>query len=253
MAGVGAIGSGPPVVATVQVDFERGTRTGQHQHADHLLLWSSTVTASLRTDARDWVVPPTHGLWVPAGYPHAFEVFRPGQGYGVLFDPAHCPVTWAEPTGVLLPPLVRELIVHLHRHPEPSDAYAAATTLLLALLEPAPIATFHLPLPEDPRTRAIADALIANPADQRDLATWARDVGAGVRTVTRLFSDETGMNFAQWRTHARIRAALGHLARGRSVGATARAVGYRKPGAFAETFRRVTGQAPSAYQPPGAR
>ncbi|WP_238589326.1 helix-turn-helix domain-containing protein [Pseudonocardia sp. HH130629-09] len=60
-----------------------------------------------------------------------------------------------------------------------------------------------------------------------------------------MFRAETGMTFAQWRTHARVRAALVLLARGTSVGATARAVGYRKPGAFAEAFRRVTGRAPS--------
>ncbi|WP_405485792.1 helix-turn-helix domain-containing protein [Nocardia sp. NBC_00511] len=56
------------------------------------------------------------------------------------------------------------------------------------------------------------------------------------------------MTFAEWRTHIRMRAALTLLARGTSVGATARAVGYRKPSAFAATFHRVTGQQPSIYR-----
>lgn len=104
-----------------------------------------------------------------------------------------------------------------------------------------------MPLPEDPRARAIADAVIADPADGRGLDAWARYANTGVRTITRLFTRETGMSFAQWRTHVRVRAALGHLARGVPVGRTARAVGYRKPGAFSEAFRRVTGRSPGTY------
>lgn len=68
-----------------------------------------------------------------------------------------------------------------------------------------------------------------------------------VERSTRLFAGETGMTFARWRTQVRIRAALTHLARGTSVGATARAVGYRKPGAFGDAFHRITGQSPSIY------
>ena len=217
-------------------------RTGLHTHPHHLIAWSATATVSVRAGTRDWLVPPTHALWLPARHPHTTEVSRPGLGYAVLIDPAASPVTWPEPTGVLVTPLVRELIVHLDRRPD-----ATAVALLLELLDPVPSTTFHVPIPADDRIRAIADALLADPADQRDLTAWAHAANTSVRTVTRLFADETGMTFAQWRTLVRVRAALALLARGTPVGATARAVGYRKPGAFAETFHRVTGQHPGVY------
>ncbi|CAM3573403.1 AraC family transcriptional regulator [Kibdelosporangium persicum] len=234
-------------VIAVGGDMHRGGTMGLHEHAEHLISWSATAMVSLRTATRDWLIPPTHGLWMPAGCPHAVEVFRPGRGYAVVLNAKNCPITWTEPTGVLITPLVRELIVHLDQHPEQDDTRATAVSLLLSLLEPVPDTTFHVPLPEDPRTREIAEALIADPADHRDLAMWAVHTHSSVRTITRLFAQETGMTFAQWRTHARVRAALIHLAQGASVGATARAVGYHKPGAFAEAFRRVTGQHPSVY------
>jgi AraC-like DNA-binding protein len=228
---------------SIEVDLGPGLLTGQHEHPHHLIAWSATATVSVRTGTRHWLVPPSHALWIPARYSHTTEVSRPGRGYAVLVDPGRSPVTWAEPTGILVTPLIRELVVHLDRHPD-QDAVA----LLLRLLEPVPATTFHVPLPADDRIRAIADALIADPADQRDLTAWAHATNTGVRTITRLFADETGMTFAQWRTLVRIRAALTHLAAGASVGATARAVGYRKPGAFAETFHRVTGQHPGVYR-----
>jgi hypothetical protein len=62
-------------------------------------------------------------------------------------------------------------------------------------------------------------------------------------TLSRLFRAETGLSFATWRAHVRVRAAVPLLAGGTSVSATARAVGYRKPSAF----RRVTGQTPGTY------
>jgi AraC-like DNA-binding protein len=235
------------LLVTARGDTYQGAVLSKHHHSQHIVAWSATATVTVRTDTRDWLVPPTHGLWLPADTPHSIEVLRQGHGYAIFFDVAHCPITWAEPTGVLITPLIRELISYLDQHPHHDQTRAHAEALLLALLEPTPSTTFHVPLPEDPRTRMIADALIANPADGRDLATWARAANAGVRTITRLFANETGMTFAQWRARVRVRAALTHLAQGTSVGATARAVGYRKPGAFSEAFHRVTGQHPGIY------
>ncbi|MFI9503736.1 AraC family transcriptional regulator [Nocardia sp. NPDC052566] len=239
----------PPLLAIARSDFAHGAVLAPHHHRDHMIAWAATATVTLRTGTRDWLVPPTHALWVPAGTAHSVEVLRQGDICTVVLEAAHCPIDWAEPTGVRITPLIRELIVHLDRHPHRDHLRRQAEALLLALLEPVPTTTFEVPLPEDSRIRVIADALIADPADDRDLAGWARHANAGVRTITRLFADETGMTFARWRTHVRVRAALTHLARGASVGATARAVGYRKPGAFAATFQRVTGQPPSIYRP----
>lgn len=235
------------VVTRSQVD--QRTRLAYHRHTHHLIVWATSATVTVRADARDWLVPPTHAVWIPAGTPHAAEVLRPGDSCTITVDADRSPVTWVEPLGIVITPLVRELIVHLDRNPRPGPTRTRVESLLLDLLEPTAGTSLNVPLPTDPRIRAIADRLIADPADQRDLAAWGHEVGAGVRTLTRLFSSETGMTFARWRTHVRIRAALTHLAHGTSIGATARAVGYRKPGAFSEAFFRVTGQPPSRWLP----
>lgn len=143
---------------------------------------------------------------------------------------------------------MRELLTYLGRRRERTRARSQAESLLLELLQSDSGAAFRLPMPQDTRIRTIAEALIADPSNRRDLYAWADAVNAGARTITRLFVRETGMPFGQWRAHARIHAALGHLVRGSSVAATARAVGYRTPAAFADAFRRLTGQSPSDYQ-----
>ncbi|WP_231644779.1 helix-turn-helix domain-containing protein [Sciscionella sediminilitoris] len=230
-----------------QVD--RNTRLAAHRHRHHLIVGAASATVTVRTGDRDRLVPPAHALWLPSGTSHAVAVLHPGDSYVVAVDTERCPIDWPDPTGIRITGLIRELIAYLGGETCPEHTRAGAESVLLDLLEPASGASPPAPLPSDPRIRAIADALLANPADQRDLATWGHEVGAGVRTLTRLFAAETGMSFARWRTHVRIRAAFPRLAKGASVGATARAVGYRKPGAFSEAFFRVTGQSPSDYRP----
>jgi transcriptional regulator GlxA family with amidase domain len=60
------------------------------------------------------------------------------------------------------------------------------------------------------------------------LADLGHRVGAGERTLSRLFHEETGMSFPQWRTQLRIHRALLMLADGDSVLATATACGWER-------------------------
>ncbi|WP_158092078.1 MULTISPECIES: helix-turn-helix transcriptional regulator [Pseudonocardia] len=241
MARIGVSMSGS-VLAALRTEFDRGFSVDLHVHDFHLLSWSRYATVTHHTAERDWLVPPTHALWMPAGVPHSVTVVRGGLGYAVAMTGA---TRLPEPTGILVTPLVGELIVHLNGDPERTRA--TAEELLTELLEPVSSTVFTLPAPSDPRLREITRALVADPADGRDLAAWADHTATSVRTLTRTFQTETGMTFAQWRRHARVRAALTLLANGTSVGATARAVGYRKPSAFAEAFRQVTGRSPSEF------
>ncbi|WP_158887965.1 helix-turn-helix domain-containing protein [Amycolatopsis anabasis] len=218
-----------------------------HAHPGPMLLWTATATVTVTTASRDWLVPPAYGIWVPGGIEHAVATRQAGELCVVRFTPGRCPITWSEPVGVVVTPLLRELVLHLHRTGPEDPGRRHAEALVFDLLTPLPTNTLHVSMPADARVRTIAERLLANPADPRELAFWAQEVHAGVRTLSRLFLSETGLTFAQWRTHIRIRAAAHHLANGASVNATARAIGYRKPSAFINAFRRATGQTPGAY------
>jgi AraC-like DNA-binding protein len=115
------------------------------------------------------------------------------------------------------------------------------------LITPCPAHDIAIAMPTDQRLRLIADRLLTDPSDQRELADWAEFAHASVRTLTRLFRAETGLSFAQWRTTVRIRAAIQKLSTGTPVGLTAQQVGYRKTSAFVAVFRQATGQTPGTY------
>lgn len=231
-----------PLLVAIGGHLSQGDLERQHEHAEHMIAWSATATVSLRTGDRDWLVPPTHGLWVPAGCPHQAGVIRPGRAYAVLLEPGRRPPGWTEPAGILITPLVRELIIYLSGPGGLPGPRAGAESLLLDLIEPVPPATFRVPLPRDPRIRAIADSLIASPGDRRDLAAWADASHSSVWTLTRLFTQETGMTFEQWRTLVRVRAALTHLA-------PRRRRRHHRPGCRLPQARRVRRSIPPGHRP----
>lgn len=188
-------------------------------------MWSSGATLVGVVAARDWLVPPGYGLWVPGGVEHTGTVLHAGDMSLITFAPDRCPIDWSEPTGVVIGPLLREVITHLH-HVEPQEPTRPhAEALMFELLTPLPTHDIHVSMPADARVRAVAEHLIHHPSDQRELAAWAMAVHTSVRTLSRLFRAETGMTFATWRTQVRIRAAIQLLADGTTVGATARTVG----------------------------
>ncbi len=76
---------------------------------------------------------------------------------------------------------------------------------------------------------------------------WGHEVGASARTLARLFLAETGLSFGDWRSRARLLAALPRLAAGEKVTTIALDLGYESPSAFISMFKRALGKTPSTY------
>jgi AraC-like DNA-binding protein len=70
------------------------------------------------------------------------------------------------------------------------------------------------------------------------------------RHFTRLFREQTGMSFSNWRQQACLLAALARLGRGQSVTRVAIELGYSSTSAFTAAFRRTLGTTPSQYMVP---
>ena len=245
---------GDPAASPI-LSIERGASEsyddlGTHSHPEHKLLWTWTVTLLVSAAEREWLVPPGYGIWMPAGVEHGGAVLHAGEGSAIIFDPLTCPITWVRPTGVSGGPLLRELITHLYESDPQDSSRGHAEALLFDLLIPMAPHDIQVTMPTDPRVRVIAERLVADPADPRELAAWADYTHASLRTLSRLFQNETGLSFARWRVQVRIRAAIQMLGTDATVDAVARHVGYRKTSAFIAAFRRVTGQTPGTYRRP---
>jgi AraC-like DNA-binding protein len=149
-------------------------------------------------------------------------------------------------------PLLRELILRAATLPRWYAQGGRDERIMLLMLDEIrelPTAPLHLPEPSDPRLQPITAALKSDPADNRTLATWARQVGASSRTLARLFRSDTGLTFQQWQRQARLLAGLMRLAAGQPVTSVAMDVGYDSPSAFIAMFKDALGTTPGRYFP----
>lgn len=236
-----------PVIELERIPMDRGQKFDRHRHeGEHQLMWASSGVIMVGIEDRYWVLPTSLALWVPAGTWHMAKALQRSSFEGIYLDPTEAPVGWTEPTVVTVSPLAARLIEHLAGELE-SSARVHAETVLLDVLRPVEKAPVELPLPCDDRARALAEILLANPADQRSLRELSRHAGSSPRTLLRIFLAETGLTFSQWRTQARLQAAMALLAEGLSVATVANRVGYATASAFVVAFRRITGHTPSAY------
>ncbi|WP_246150304.1 AraC family transcriptional regulator [Streptomyces qinzhouensis] len=218
-----------------------------HSHTHHQLAWSRRGVIGVAVDDDHWVLPPSRALWIPAGTVHRTGATRGALLSSLYFAPDHRTADWTGPTAVAVDGLLAELIVHLGRDDLTEPARLRAEALVPDLLRPLPAAPIDVPTPGDDRVRAVADALGADPADPRSLDAHARAVGVSRRTLTRLFTADTGMTFDRWRTQLRLRAALPLLAEGQPVSRVAHAVGYATASAFLAAFKRTVGTSPGRY------
>ena len=150
-------------------------------------------------------------------------------------------------------PLLKNLILQAATFSREWDETGPQGRLMMVLLDqiqcakPAPL---HLPLPSDPRLRAVTSALLADPTDRRLLEQHGSTVGASGRTLARLFKRETGMTFGEWRRQRILLAALERLSENHSVTTVALELGYNSPSAFIAMFRQCLGMTPTQYISP---
>lgn len=220
----------------------------QHRHPYHQLSVAGTGPIALDAEGRTWVVLPARALWIPAGTEHGVDGLGTATMTTLWLDPARCPIGWDHTTIVEVDALVGLLVDRLCDTSLPNEVRTRSEAVLFDVLHPVEADALDLPLPADDRARRVAEAVLADPADDRTLVAWGREVGASDRTLQRAFRSETAMGFQDWRTRARVAAALALLLTDRPVAAIAGDVGYATSSAFGAAFRRVTGLPPSAFR-----
>jgi AraC-like DNA-binding protein len=223
-------------------------RIDWHRHTGHQLIYPRRGVLRVFTAAGVWVVPPSQGAWMPAGTDHAHRAFGATEMRAILFDVGDEGPFLDHPSVLAFTPLLREAVTALTDDAGmEADVRGRLARVVLDLLRTVEAPRRFLPALADPRLRDVVALLEADPADRRTLARLGAAVGASERTLSRLFRDEAGMTFAQWRGQFRLHHALVLLARGQQVTRIAGACGYASPSAFIEAFRTTFGTTPGEY------
>ncbi|MFM2056248.1 MAG: hypothetical protein RLY71_633 [Pseudomonadota bacterium] len=248
------------------------TRVEPHRHAWAQVAFSGTGVTRVTAGRSTYIVPPSRAVWIPPGVEHAVTVVedadlrtlylhQPAGRCGPDVPPEQ-EAAWRHCRVIEVSSLLRELVTQLTLIAPADTALAAAATppdnadhqreqLIVALLldelrraRPLPLG---VALPQDKRLRSLCLAMLDNPARHTTLDGWAAEAGASPRTVARLFRQELGTSFQQWRQQVMLAKALSLAARRKPMSFIAAELGYASPSAFSAMVTRSVGMAPSRF------
>ena len=230
----------------VQVTAAKASVTGKVMPAAPMAQVADEVT---------YIVPPSRAVWIAPGAQHHITVLEAAEFRTLYIHASAVPALWLGCRMLVVSPLLRESIQALDTSPGRTCS-AAREQLLMALvldeITHADTQSLGVPLPHphrgDKRLRALCEAVLRAPSERAPLAAWALNVGASERTAARLFREELGLSYQQWRQQAILAHALPLLARGQSISAVAAATGYASDSAFSAMFKAAMGQSPSYFK-----
>jgi AraC-like DNA-binding protein len=222
-------------------------RIGRHRHDGHQLIYPRRGVLRVFTASGVWVVPPSQGVWMPSGTVHSHRACGATEMRAILFDAEGDGPFIGRPSVLAFTPLLREAVTALTDGALGEATRGRLKQVVLDLLCTVEAPQRFLPALADPRLREVVALLEEDPGDRRTLAQLGAAVGSSERTLSRLFREEAGTTFAQWRGQFRLHHALVLLAEGHQITRIAGACGYASPSAFIGAFRASFGVTPGEY------
>ncbi|WP_447947862.1 AraC family transcriptional regulator [Microbacterium maritypicum] len=229
--------------------FAHAETSPRHAHPLGHLVHAASGVLSLLTDEGAWIAPSTRMAWVPAGAEHRHRAHgRTDMRIVHLTDELATSLP-ASPAVLVATPLAREAVLALTSDRTRSDeALDHLRRVVVDEVVTAPEQPLHLPEPHDPRLRRAARIVEDDLALPVPLGELGARTGTAERTLSRLFQQETGMGYRQWRLQLRVHRALVLLADGATVTDTASACGWATTSQFIEQFTPLVGMTPGRYR-----
>ncbi|MBC7000992.1 helix-turn-helix transcriptional regulator [Photobacterium sp. BZF1] len=223
--------------------------SGMHSHQKAQLLYAPSGSMSITLENQQCILPPTRAAWIPAGVRHCAVMTNVVAYRSVYFDVSHLERHGDQIKIMDVNPLLRELIERMAFWPwdMPYLEQKALVELFWQELKAAPDESLLLPIPSDKRLEAWLNKLDKEGHSPLPLNETALSIGASEKTISRIFSRETGMPYQAWRQQWRLMKAIELLSENKPVSTVAFELNFSSDSAFVSFFRKQTGSTPSAY------
>lgn len=229
----------------------KGLHGTPHRHDRGQFIYPLKGRFRVRAAGQIWAGSPQQAMWIPPGVTHCVEALDELSVHNVYVRTQEI-VGFPEQCKVLnVSPLLRELLAYGETLPPSYQDVEEHMRIMLVITDQIRLAddltSIHLPISNDRRLKPIISRMMEQPDDNRGLEEWAEFTNSSTRTLARLFVQDTGLTFRQWRQRLRIMEALTRLGDGQSVLAVSMDLGYASQSAFTTMFRKIVGSTPSDF------
>lgn len=208
-----------------------------HEHPEPHLIFTVAGQAVVDVDGRRILLHRNESLWLAPEVPHAVQTRSGGLVLGPLLEQDCVPPGRLRRLGIV-PDLVEILTSVLVAAPATAEQVAPFRHAISAVLRQQAGAYFALVTPRHPVAAAIARRA---PATHLTLEQLAAEHRISQRQLLRIFLEETGLPFHQWRVRARLNPAVAHLLVGGGLRSAAMVAGYGSRTGFLRALARQTG------------
>lgn len=223
----------------------------KHRHPWGEFVFSLSGVMEVQVGKRHYLAPSQYGLWLPPNVEHQ-GLNRYATCHSSLYVDASAAELLPKNTcALIVTPLMRALLMHLHQYPPMlpySEPESRLLQVLLDQLVSAECAGSYLPTSTDPLLGKVLQTLEHNPGDTRSIAELAKAHHTTERTLMRHSQRDLGMPLAEWRQRLRIVKSMPRLEAGEKVESIALDLGYASASAFIAMFRRLMGTTPDEYR-----
>ncbi|MGA5471625.1 helix-turn-helix domain-containing protein [Streptomyces arboris] len=119
---------------------------------------------------------PGQAAWMPPGTPHASHPDPGSVACYTYVTRDAIPPHWNAPRSLRMGRALQEMLLHLDANSMPDDRRLRAQRLIIEMLEEDPHAAMEVPVPEDPRIRAMAEDIMRDPENDLSLLAQGRPV-----------------------------------------------------------------------------
>ena len=231
-------------------DYPHGAAEPWHSHDCAQLLHTLSGVVRVETEQGHWIVPPSRGVWLPAGTHHRLKATGQVAARTLFIDPFARADLPSVCQVVQISDLLRELIINSLSLPAQYDAGTREERIYELILDEIRVMNvlpFNLPEPQTPALQTLCRHIQNEPGKSWTAAVAASQLNMSERTLLRQFRKQTGLSFSEWVRRAKLMIALTYLAQGQSVLRVAVELGYESHSAFSAMFRRILGASPSDY------
>lgn len=234
----------------------KGMEIGKRGSHETQFFYLQKGFVSVEDERGYWTVGPGQLAWMPPYIRYETEQIGRIAGWGVTLSSLLCVGMPEVACALYCSPFVPLILERAHQWLQKDDSVyqtlqprqEVMLQVFMDELRYSSRTQDRLILPKGKRLNTMAKDILANPSNRKSINDWADKTGISARSISRHFSSETNMTFAQWRLRASLMVARKKLALGESVHEVAQAVGYENVSAFIASYKKAYNQTPAQFR-----
>lgn len=248
--------NGPEIIA-LRGDEKEGNefRLGTREYKDHAhkrgqLFCIESGFVQVDTQEASWLLPSLRAGWIPPNTDHQIRVNDVTSGYTLFVRPDQCANLPEFPCVIALNEVLAILLKRASNwefNMNLSPEQLAISTVILNEIRAAPKESLFIPIPKNEKLKKVTQDILENLESDLTIVELAYKYAMSESTLRRLFLNDLGINFSQWKQQAKLSKACELLANHTSVAEITDLLGYNSTSNFIAMFRKAFGYPPKQY------